>query len=916
MTLNLHVFGYVQIPQTDTVCVGSVVKGRTITTDSTFVDTIVAVVPNTPDTIEQWSVYVYDKPVVLTLHVVDSLSALPQVKKGCPIEVDGDVLKTFMNAHPATGKTDSVTAIEWYYKESPSAVYDPVDDTYKLSRTIDSVYVRYQLTAQCGTILLSADTVLYLSDYEYRQSADTTQATVCEADLASYSWRGHTYTAAGVYMDTVTKTASPCDYDSVYVLNLTVLTATDEVAEDSTVCAGDLPILWRGHTLSAEGIYHDTLQYQGSTCDSVRYTLNLTVQTATDATATDSIVCEADMPIVWRGQTLTTAGTYYDTIRYAATNCDSIRYTLNLTVQTATDATATDSTVCEADMPILWRGQTISAQGTYYDTIRYAATNCDSIRYTLNLTVQTATDATATDSTVCEADMPIMWRGQTISAQGTYYDTLYYATGCDSIRYTLNLTVQTATDATATDSIVCEADMPILWRGQTISAQGTYYDTLFYATGCDSIRYTLNLTVQTATDATATDSIVCEADMPILWRGQTLTTAGTYYDTLQYSGSNCDSIRYTLNLTVQTATDAIATDSTVCEADMPIVWRGQTISAQGTYYDTLFYTTGCDSIRYTLNLTVQTATDATATDSTVCEADMPIVWRGQTISAQGTYYDTIRYAATNCDSIRYTLNLTVQTVTVQPVEKDTICPDGYYVWRGDTLTEEGTYYDTVYYDATPYCAKEVYELDLTVHKVQKTDSLPAGAEYGMLLLINRVKLREDWNIDLTDDMTDKVLWYQVKGAVDVWDDMTTHHDLYNDPTDQDVYVGSGFYYTDGHNILDGEYYAILDWSLPTDVPCYHVWRTEILTPQTPETAPIRLMPNRVQNGGVMLLTGIDWTAGTTTVKMVTASGQTIRTIELTNEAETELTAEGIPGVYLLRVDNDRQHETLKYIIVK
>ena len=404
--------------------------------------------------------------------------------------------------------------------------------------------------------------------------------------------------------------------------------------------------------------------------------------------------------------------------------------------------------------------------------------------------------------------------------------------------------------------------------------------------------------------------------MPIVWRGQTLRTAGTYYDTLRYAATNCDSIRYTLNLTVQTATDATATDSIVCEADMPILWRGQTISAQGTYYDTLRYaTTNCDSIRYTLNLTVQTATDATATDSTVCEADMPIMWRGQTISAQGTYYDTLYYT-TGCDSIRYTLNLTVQTVTVQPVEKDTICPDGYYVWRGDTLTEEGTYYDTVYYDATPYCAKEVYELDLTVHKVQKTDSLPAGAEYGMLLLINRVKLREDWNIDLKDDMTDKVLWYQVKGAVDVWDDLTTHHDLYNDPTDQDVYVGSGFYYTDGHNILDGEYYAILDWSLPTDVPCYHVWRTEILTPQTPETAPIRLMPNRVQNGGVMLLTGIDWTAGTTTVKMVTASGQTIRTIELTNEAETELTAEGIPGVYLLRVDNDRQHETLKYIIVK
>jgi len=341
-----------------------------------------------------------------------------------------------------------------------------------------------------------------------------------------------------------------------------------------------------------------------------------------------------------------------------------------------------------------------------------------------------------------------------------------------------------------------------------------------------------------------------------------------------------------------------------------------TITAAGTYYDTLRYAAGCDSVRYTLNLTVQKATDALATDSTVCEADLPIVWRGHTIDDAGTYYDTLFYANTGCDSVRYTLNLSVQTVAIQPVEQDTICPDGFYVWRGDTLTVEGTYYDTVYYDESPFCAKEVYRLDLEVYDVQKTDSLPAGAEYGMLLLINRVKLESDWGITLEDDMTDKVLWYKVVGSVDVWDDMTTHHDLYNDPTDQDVYVGSGFYYTDGRNILDGEYYAILDWALPTDVPCYHVWRTEILTPQTPDLAPIRLLPNRVQNGGTMLLTGIDRTAGVTTVKMVTASGQTVRTLELTEETETELTAEGVPGVYLLRVDNERQHETLKYIIVK
>jgi hypothetical protein len=50
--------------------------------------------------------------------------------------------------------------------------------------------------------------------------------------------------------------------------------------------------------------------------------------------------------------------------------------------------------------------------------------------------------------------------------------------------------------------------------------------------------------------------------------------------------------------------------------------------------------------------------------------------------------------------------------------------------------------------------------------------------------------------------------------------------------------------------------------------------------------------------------------------MLSASGQTVETLVIDNQVQLELTAEGVPGVYLLRVDNETQHETLKYIIVK
>ena len=696
VTLNLHVYGYVETDKIDTVCAGTTFRGHTITADSTvFTDTTATLVPGTPDTITNWTVYIYDIPVPARMDSLANVGALPTAKQGCVIDVDPAILINYMNANRATGKTETVVDVEWQYKTAPSASYEPIDNTTKLAKDVDSIIVHYVITeTECGTTVLhGGDTVIYCSAYEYRESTTVEQDTICDGD--TLTWHGKKYAVAGIYKDSVTKSETTCNYDSIYTLNLTVRSATI-IPEEWKVCLDELPLVWHNKTYTAAGIYGDTVKYNASTCDSIRYELTLIVQSPTDMSAEDSVVCEADMPVSWRGKTITAAGTYYDTLRYA-TGCDSVRYTLNLTVQTATGATATDTTACESDATLSWRGKTWTvADTTYYDTLRYAAT------------------------------------------------------GCDSVRYTLNITVQKAIDAAATDSIVCEADMPIVWRGQNITAAGTYYDTLHYATGCDSVYYELTLTVQSVAYATVEMDTICQGD--------------TY------------------------------------------TWRGYTFTEAGTYYDTLYYTTGCDSL--------------------------------------------------------------------------------------------------------------IYQLDLAVWTVQQTDSLPAGAEYGMLVMVNRVKLRQDWNIDLTDDMTDKVLWYRVVGAVDEWLDMTTHLDPVNNPTDQDVFLGNGFYYTDGRNILPGEYYAVIDWALPTDAPCYTIWRTEVLTPQTPDAAPIRLLPNRVENGQTMLLTGIDLMGGTTTVRMISASGQTLETIVLDNEVQTELTAEGVPGVYLLRVDNETQHETLKYIIVK
>src|SRR5207253_10746836 len=81
--------------------------------------------------------------------------------------------------------------------------------------------------------------------------------------------------------------------------------------------------------------------------------------------------------------------------------------------------------------------------------------------------------------------LPYTWNGLTLSAAGTYSDTLTSAAGCDSIA-TLILKVNAVLRDTTTQTI-CQNQLPYCWNGLTLNAAGTYSDTLTSAAGCDSI---------------------------------------------------------------------------------------------------------------------------------------------------------------------------------------------------------------------------------------------------------------------------------------------------------------------------------------------------------------------------------------------------------------------------------------------
>ena len=126
---------------------------------------------------------------------------------------------------------------------------------------------------------------------------------------------------------------------------------------------------------------------------------------------------------------------------------------------------------------------TFDVPGTYFDTVRYTSYACDSIYFTLNLTVQYPLD-TFTSAIICAGET-FDWHGLTLMEPGRYYDTLRYATGCDSICFELNLTVQQAS------TIIIQHDAVTLDNAAEygFDAVGNYSwnDTLHYSTGCDSI---------------------------------------------------------------------------------------------------------------------------------------------------------------------------------------------------------------------------------------------------------------------------------------------------------------------------------------------------------------------------------------------------------------------------------------------
>ncbi len=178
----------------------------------------------------------------------------------------------------------------------------------------------------------------------------------------SYTLNGQTYTASGVYTDSL-KNAEGCDSVVVLVLTINGSSTTLRV----TACDS---YSWNGHIYSSTGTYLDTLRATNG-CDSI-ITLDLFIKSKS-LSKISAAICTGQN---YSGYT--TPGTYTDTL-VAANGCDSIR-TLDLTLKPGSFSTI-DTAICPGQN---YSGYTTT--GIYTDSFT-AANGCDSVR-TLHLTIK------------------------------------------------------------------------------------------------------------------------------------------------------------------------------------------------------------------------------------------------------------------------------------------------------------------------------------------------------------------------------------------------------------------------------------------------------------------------------------------------------------------------------------------------
>jgi|GEM_PF-4876600 len=466
-----------------------------------------------------------------------------------------------------------------------------------------------------------------------------------------------------------------------------------------TICIGQT-YQWQGRTLTAQGIYTDTVRNEGQ----IREVHVLELEVA-DTTSVDTIaiVCNDSLPYLWHGYSLTVDTMVIDTMS-TVHGCDSIVRLHMLTHNCGCETYSyLDTTVAYKKLPFRWFGKKYSQPGLYRDTLIGGNVNgCDSIgQLYLLYHIDYEDSIMVCDNEPVTFSTP--WGDVDVGLCDDYNGCLVVTEDEDCL-VNVHLQVQRI-PATSTPRVVnaaiCYGEV-FDWNGQLLSRDTTIHDTILDFHGCDTIFSTMNLHVHPAPIDYIESEEICIADT-LWWHGRKLYHTGIYYDTVLSVITGCDSAYCQMHLHTKLCTmppppnpriecdTAYSTiDTTILCSQIPFEWFGKSYSVSGEYHDTLHNATYtfCDSIG-TLYLEVETCecdTSYSSKDTTICAPALPLLWEDSTWTAAGTKTKVLTNAV-GCDSI-VTLTLYVN----QPTTSDTtaVACDSI-VWHGVTYTMSGDY---------------------------------------------------------------------------------------------------------------------------------------------------------------------------------------------------------------------------------
>ncbi|MCQ2323309.1 MAG: T9SS type A sorting domain-containing protein, partial [Paludibacteraceae bacterium] len=606
----------------------------------------------------------------------------------------------------------------------------------------------------------SCDSIVTLNLKFYVDECDTAKVTLNDSIIEgeSYLFGCQILTEAGTYVDSLMKLDGSCD--SIVTLNLKYY--VDE-CDTAKVTLNDSIKLGQSYLFGCQVITPteigdtvcvDTLQtYLG--CDSI-VTLTLTVNPNTVYTDTVANVCEGDMPYTWHGYVIYNDTVCSDTIDL--TTYDSI-VTLTLNVLRVQYAEVEDSVVCEGASCKWSRTGKEYKAGIYYDTARYVGSDCDSMIYQLSVREAKVTYAPVEKAVKCADGFPYIWERnlQFYNTTGIYYDTArYVGCGCDSVIYTLDLTVNPAPTDSTLDTTICDGDF-IEWFGHKYSVAGIYYDTLYYTTGCDSVRGTLKLHVRKlTTEAPLLDTICAGEEYD--WYGTKITEAGIYYDTIQYVGSACDSIARMLILTVNQPV-TVEISETWCLAAAQAAYPDLNITGTGDYTRVGTSALGCDSTTI-YHITILSKPEVPALKNLlfqpVVACGFPIILDSARVAVAAELAMTQADDIAKVDHFWFEMQLT-PTSEFKQITSDVIM----------SYTEEPIQIRLVLYtecDEEIQGEPVAYEVvKPSPEEIAEYDEMPAVSKYNNWLLMINVNKITEMGFDVKEE---DVTWYQVINDID------------------------------------------------------------------------------------------------------------------------------------------------------